>query len=136
MLPLLFLLGLVPPAVSDLRVSEQLSVSGIAWHLTVPAVNDSSCSPDSTGEVVCVGPHRYVAATDTITYHWTVGTLEDSMRVARGEHLSLFYPFPRIPWRQEFKGTQHWFSRAASWPMEAHYVESKRVSRLFWIKDY
>ena len=117
--------------------------TGIAWHFTVPAVNDSSCIPDADGEVVCSLPHRYAPATDTIKYHWVVRglpppylqTIEDSAWVARGERVSKFYQDWRTPWHLGVV-TQHWFSREAVWPMSAHHVESKRVNRFFVVRDW
>lgn len=144
-LALVLAVFLTPTQITDLRVSSPATMgTGIAWHLTVPAVNDSACGPDELGEVVCTLPHRYAPATDTIQYHWAVWGLpppflpyvEDSTWVARGQRVSGFYPSWVAPWRRSAHLTQHWFSRAAVWPMEPHRVESVRVNKLLLITNY
>lgn len=130
-----------PPAVTDLRATLTPQ-TGIAWHLTIPAVNDSACAPDSMGEVVCSLPHRYAPATDSVTYHWMVYGLpppylrmfEDSTRHARGERVSRFYQDWRTTWHLGV-ATQHWFSREAA-PPQAHRNESARVNRFFVVRDW
>lgn len=136
------LLG-VPPPVTDLRATLTPQ-TGIAWHLTVPAVNDSACAPDSTGEVVCTLPSRRAPASDTVMYHYLVIGLPppyqrefgDSAWVARGERISRSYQAWAVPWLREGVVTQHWLSRSAVWPMEPHRVESKRRSLYVFIRSY
>lgn len=135
----------LPPAVTDLRATEhpQMTITGIAWHCTVPTFNDSACVADSAGEVACVNPPRRATATDSVWYHWLVVGLpppylyimEDSTRVARGQVISKTYgTWPATQWHIG-QLTQHWISRDAALP-ELHRMESRRYSRFMRIGEY
>ena len=118
--------SLASPGVKDLRASWAPTVTGIAWHFTVPAFNDSSqCS----GWIP-----RLVPASDSVTYHWQVyglpipyvWHLEDSMRVARRDSVRKFY----AAWIDKNYITKHWLSRTSGDPPEYVPVCDKRARRM------
>ncbi len=139
----LALMLLTPTRVTDLVAREGATRTGIQWRLTIPALNDSATFTDEYGETQCPRPHRYVSATDSVTYHWRVLYLpppyrwpevEDSLRVARNDTLSQFYQTHAVKWRREGNLTQHWLSRTTGLPQ--HYLPGCSRNLYLLIREY